>query len=330
MNHLPFLPFLLTLLVSIAACGNHSGNADTTTEDIIEVTDPSDDEAIDPHLDSDGDTISDRHEDRDTEVDTDGDTIPDYLDEDSDDDGLPDADEAGDMDPRTAPIDTDNDGTPDFRDEDSDDDGLSDAEETELGMDPYNSDTDLDGVSDDLEIECGSDPVDAGSDCRTLGNAIFIMSYSAPGDPGYPIEPSPEYWHLSYTNEDTGPKEITYELTDDPSDSVDTVAEFIDSVEPDVIGGRPDPGGSLRVCAGGLDVDDFNAPFDGAPDTFTSVPGDTLVCFDIRVKPNTTVPGEEGRAVYWCEINIVEDSISVDTRSLIFIVPPAYTGPDPA
>ena len=78
--------------------------------------------------DDDGATISNSDETNGI-IDTDADRIPDSLDTDSDNDGISDADEAGDTDLSTPPVDTDNDGIPDFRDQDSDGDGVFDRTE---------------------------------------------------------------------------------------------------------------------------------------------------------------------------------------------------------
>jgi len=77
--------------------------------------------------DSDGDTLSNGDEGRGTDVNTDGDEWVDWLDLDSDNDGISDADEAGDDDPTTPPVDSDGDGVPDFQDTDSDGDGIPDS-----------------------------------------------------------------------------------------------------------------------------------------------------------------------------------------------------------
>ncbi len=76
--------------------------------------------------DADGDGISDEQEGAAARVDTDGDGTADYLDRDSDGDSLPDADEAGDNDLKTAPHDSDDDQLANFRDLDSDGNGRDD------------------------------------------------------------------------------------------------------------------------------------------------------------------------------------------------------------
>jgi hypothetical protein len=322
----------LLLLTSLLGCGSQrtegdvDSSSDVTAEDTHgdsdAVADTDDEEAIDPLRDSDGDTITDVDEDWDSDVDTDGDTVPDYLDEDSDNDGISDEVEAGDSDPVNPPRDTDGDGTPDFRDEDSDNDKLTDAEELELGTDPYNSDSDLDTVSDYWEVACGSDPLDATSTCRDRGGAGFVMWYNAPSDPpDPPEEPEVTVGYMPHTTGDSGPAQVTVELHDDTRDSVDTIAEFIDYIELDVTGGRPDTRDEIRSCAGGLEVDDLTLPLDGRADTFTAVPAETTVCFDVRVKMNTTVRCTDENLYFFCFADILVDSVVVDTRLISFVVP---------
>ena len=130
--------------------------------------------------DTDGDTVADGHEGT---GDFDGDTTPDRRDLDSDDDGIADAEEAGDADVRTPPADTDGDLVPDFRDSDSDNDGLSDAEELALGTDPTVQDTDGDGASDVVEVAAGTDPVGAGDSPHARGDFVFVVPYEAPPEP---------------------------------------------------------------------------------------------------------------------------------------------------
>ncbi|QDG50588.1 hypothetical protein FIV42_07520 [Persicimonas caeni] len=102
--------------------------------------------------DSDGDFISDSVEvgDRlDQPRDTDGDGLLDALDEDSDEDGMPDAEEAGDQRLETPPIDTNGDGVPNYRDRDSDGDGIDDANDNCPRVEnPDQADSDEDGQGD--------------------------------------------------------------------------------------------------------------------------------------------------------------------------------------
>ena len=117
--------------------------------------------------------------------------------------------------------------------------------------------------------------------------------------------------------------EVTTVLRDDMSDIVDTVSEFIDHVEPSTVGGYADPGDGSRVCVGGLGVADLFEPLDGTPDTFEAVLPGTIVCFDIHVKQNWTIPELPEPQVFMCEIDVVADGITIlDTRAVYFLVPP--------
>jgi hypothetical protein len=121
-------------------------------------------DAVSAGADSDNDTLSDAVEDLVGGRDSDGDGTPDALDTDSDDDGISDADEAGDAIPSTPPSDTDGDGLPDYRDLDSDDNGIVDTDEPttdddgDLRRDAYDLDDDGDGISDDVELGAVIDP----------------------------------------------------------------------------------------------------------------------------------------------------------------------------
>jgi hypothetical protein len=117
--------------------------------------------------------------------------------------------------------------------------------------------------------------------------------------------------------------EVTTDMRDDPSDMVDTVAEFLDHVEPSLTGGHADPADPSRICVGGLPIGDLYEPFDGRPDSFTSVRPGTLVCFDIHVKQNWSVPAIDVPQTFQCEMDVVADGITVvDTRTIYFLVPP--------
>ena len=271
-------------------------------------------------VDSDGDTISDEDE---TSLDTDEDLLPDRHDLDSDNDGIPDAIEAGDSDIDTYPVDSDGDFIPDFRDFDSDNDGLSDAWEHEHGLDPTNQDTDGDGVPDLIEVGADTDPLDPSDNPRTRGYLVFIMYHNEPGTPPeYVLDPDPTMDHLVFQTGSTGPMEITTGLRDDPSDDVDTTVEFIDYIEPSTMGGHPDPRDPTIICVGGLEVEDYHEPLDGRPDTFTSVPADTAICFDIFVKVNTSVYAWHYNPVFACEVDIVGDGGAVlDTETIYYMVP---------
>ncbi len=119
------------------------------------------------------------------------------------------------------------------------------------------------------------------------------------------------------------PIEVTTRLRDDPADSVDTVASFIDHVEPSTVGGYPDPMDPTRICVGGLAVGDRYDPFTGVPDSFTSVLPGQIVCFDIYPKQNWTVPATTSPQTFRCEVDVLGDGFTVlDTRTVYFLVPP--------
>jgi len=293
--------------------GNPAAPVDTDGDGISDYNDD----------DSDDDTISDRHE---GDVDTDEDGIPDRHDLDTDNDSIPDEVEAGDSDIATEPVDSDGDYIPDYRDWDSDNDGLTDAFEAEIGTDPTNSDSDGDGVPDLIEVGAGTDPLDATDNPRTEGHFVFFMYYNDPEYPPDPtLDPDPTMDHLVLETGSTGPMEVTAVLRDDPSDLVDTVAEFIDFIEPSTVGGYPDPRDPSKICVSGLEVADLHEPLDDRPDAFTSVPAETVVCFDIHVKQNWTVPSCEDPRTFLCEVDLVGDGGEVlDTLRVYFLVPPEY------
>jgi hypothetical protein len=148
-----------------------------------------DDATLVSYKDSDGDTIIDLDEgfvdpnggstdsgEPTESLDTDGDGTPDYLDTDSDNDGISDADEAGDDDPLTLPWDTDGDGIKDFRDLDSDGNCIADADEDTDDKDgdgflPWvDLDDDGDGIKDTIEIGDACAMIDSDGD----GKADFV------------------------------------------------------------------------------------------------------------------------------------------------------------
>ncbi len=302
--------------------------------DVDEIGDPSDPTDFDgdtipdyDDTDSDDDTITDVYE---RDEDQDGDGIPDYHDLDTDGDGIDDADEAGDDDPATPPVDTDDDGTADYRDLDSDNDGLPDEGEVEAGTDPTITDSDGDGASDFIEVAMGTDPLDDTSDPRADGSLFFVMFYIEPGTTEDLIRPpEPVMDSVVLVTGSTGPVEATFTLRDDPSDSVDTVDRFIDTVVVDTVGGVPDPRDPTMICAGGLEVRDTTEPPDGRADTYASVPADTAVCFTVNVSYNWHVASCEDPQTFLCEIDLVEvGGATLDTQNLYLLVPPGE-GPCP-
>jgi hypothetical protein len=268
--------------------------------------------------DSDNDTILDMHE-RPAHMDLDADTVPDRHDLDSDGDTIPDMTEAGDTDPPTPPVDTDGDGTPDFRDLDSDGDGLPDLWEAENGLDPTSEDSDMDMIPDLLEVGCLSDPLDSSSTPSSPAVWCFRMSFD--------VDPSPVMGTVVVATTSGSSAWATTEVRDDASDSVDTVSAFLSRVEPNIYGGVADPEDPTRICVSGLSVEDRFAPLDGNPDSFTSVPADTILCFDIYPKRNVTVTGTDEPQVYPAELDLVTGSGVLETRQLSFFIPPVFDYP---
>ncbi len=139
---------------------NQNGKVDASETDPVN---PADD---DPNRDSDFDTIPDAVEGG---ADPDGDGIPNALDIDSDGDNITDREEAGDIDPKTAPVDTDKDGIPDYLDLDADGDGISDADEAG-DANPLTKaiDSDGDGLQDFRDADSDNDTI---SDRDEAGDA---------------------------------------------------------------------------------------------------------------------------------------------------------------
>ncbi len=131
----------------VTACSPDETNCDATDGE-LEV-------AVVDDADKDGIPDSVEKGEGETPLDSDKDGIPDFEDTDSDNDGVSDADEAGDN-PET-PTDTDKDGVPDYKDLDSDNDGITDV--TESG----GKDDDSDGLLDDGE-ELTTEPTDTDKD----------------------------------------------------------------------------------------------------------------------------------------------------------------------
>jgi len=108
---------------------------------------------------------------------------------------------------------------------------------------------------------------------------------------------------------------------DEEADTVDTVAAFLDRIEPDSEGGVEDPQHPGVFCVGGLPtVDDDD---DDVPDAFEDVLPGTSICFDVVPKVNATVPHGDQPQVFPMLVDVVGDEVTVlDTRHVFFVVPP--------
>lgn len=136
-------------------------------------TNPADPNSKPPKIDSDLDTIYNVDESYPgISLDTDGDGTADRFDTDADDDGVDDADEAGDSNLATPPIDTDNDGIPDFQDTDSDNDTVADGTDNcRLNQNVSQVDTDGDGDGNSCDTDDDGDGVsDSADNCPLNGN----------------------------------------------------------------------------------------------------------------------------------------------------------------
>ena len=111
-----------------------------------------------------------------------------------------------------------------------------------------------------------------------------------------------------------GTLDIGADPQDDPSDSVDAVAEFVERIEANPTAPAP--------CASGMVAIDV-APVDGINDTFQSVTPGTTVCFDVIPKMNTSVMPTDMPQMFMATIVVEGDGITtLDTRDIFFLVPP--------
>ncbi len=106
---------------------------------------------------------------------------------------------------------------------------------------------------------------------------------------------------------------------DDPGDSVDAVAEFIDHLETLQLG--------TPECASGLMQQDTNG--DLLPDKYIDVRAGTPVCWKLVPKMNTTVVTTEDPQLFKATIQVLGDSITeLDERTVYFLVPPVVDIPE--
>jgi hypothetical protein len=175
--------------VPAADAGDTADAEDGSDDDASGEDAAADDGDVDPPcgIDSDGDTIVDANE---GSGDADGDRVPNRDDGDSDGDTIPDAIEAGDAEPCTAPVDSDEDTVPDFLDTDGDDDTIGDLHEGPGDLDgdtvPNRSDSDSDGDGIPDRDEAGDDdpatpPIDTDGD--TLPDFLDADSAPCPARP---------------------------------------------------------------------------------------------------------------------------------------------------
>jgi len=110
------------------------------------------------------------------------------------------------------------------------------------------------------------------------------------------------------------PLDVTVEYVDDPSDTVDTWAAFVDHIEAN------EAGDAGRGCDPRAAED---TDMDGYPDTFRAVTPGSPVCFDIVVKQNDTVMPTTTPQLFMATLRVLGDGFTeLDRRDIFFLVPP--------
>jgi hypothetical protein len=110
------------------------------------------------------------------------------------------------------------------------------------------------------------------------------------------------------------PLDINAVGVDDPSDTVDAMAAFVDHLQTLQLG--------TAQCANGLNDIDTNA--DGFDDKYVQVRTGTPVCWKVVSKPNTTVPAKDVPQLFKAKVKVYGDGVTqLDERDVFFLVPPA-------
>ena len=113
------------------------------------------------------------------------------------------------------------------------------------------------------------------------------------------------------------PLDISADPRDDPGDSVDAVAEFVERLETLQLG--------TPECASGLAESDSNN--DGFADLYDDVLPGTPVCWKLIPKQNRTVEPLETPQLFTATIYVEGDGATLlDTRQVFFVVPPQLGG----
>lgn len=109
------------------------------------------------------------------------------------------------------------------------------------------------------------------------------------------------------------PLDINAVSTDDPADSVNAIAAFVDHLQTLQLG--------TAQCTNGLTDQDTNA--DGFKDKFVQVRTGTPVCWKVVSKQNTTVPATDAPQLFRATVSVYGDGITqLDQRDVFFLVPP--------
>jgi hypothetical protein len=110
------------------------------------------------------------------------------------------------------------------------------------------------------------------------------------------------------------PLDINAVGVDDPSDTVDAMAAFVDHLQTLQLGSAQ--------CANGLNDVDTNS--DGFDDKYVQVRTGTPVCWKVVSKPNTTVPAKDVPQLFKAKVKVYGDGVTqLDERDVFFLVPPA-------
>lgn len=114
------------------------------------------------------------------------------------------------------------------------------------------------------------------------------------------------------------PLDINAVPVDDATDSVDSIAAFVDHLETLQLG--------TAQCANGLTDVDTNA--DTYKDKYLQVRTGTPVCWKVVSKPNTTVPATDQPQLFRATVKVYGDGVTqLDERDVFFLVPPAPLDP---
>jgi len=115
------------------------------------------------------------------------------------------------------------------------------------------------------------------------------------------------------------PLDLAAVPTDDPTDTVDAVAQFVHHLETLQLG--------TAQCANGLMNVDTNG--DTLPDQYVNVRAGTPVCWKLVPKMNTTVVTTEQPQLFKATVTVTADGITeLDTRTVYFLVPPVVDIPE--
>jgi hypothetical protein len=102
-------------------------------------------------------------------------------------------------------------------------------------------------------------------------------------------------------------------LEDDPTDSVDAIAAFVQRIETLQLG--------TATCASGLTEQDTDG--DAFPDAYVGVRAGTSVCWRLLPGTNTSIPPVASWRAFHATLHVVADGVTdLTTRRVSFVVPP--------